>query len=153
MSILELKIPPLLVAVIFAFLMWLTALWTNELGLLKYYKWAFFVTFFCMGLFFSVSGVVSFKKANTTVNPTTPGASSSLVTTGIYRYSRNPMYVGFLFMLIAWGFLLSNVYAISLTFGFLLYLNQFQIKPEEKMLNDIFGPEFYDYEKRVRRWL
>lgn len=150
---LELKIPPVLVAVIFALLMWLTALLTVDVEFLASYRWGLSLFLFCVGAFFSLLGVVSFNRAKTTVNPTTPEASSALVTSGIYRYSRNPMYVGFLFMLLSWGFLLANVYSIALTLGFVVYLNYFQIKPEEKALNRIFGSVFCDYEKRVRRWL
>ena len=150
---LELKIPPVLVAVIFALLMWLIGLLTADAEFLASYRWELSLSIFCVGALFSLLGVVSFNRAKTTVNPTTPDASSALVTSGIYRYSRNPMYVGFLFMLLAWGFLLANVYSIALTLGFMVYLNHFQIKPEEKMLNRIFGSAFCEYEKQVRRWL
>lgn len=153
MSKLELKIPPVLVVVIFAFLMWLMTKFTVDVEFLMSYRWMLCVPLFCLGGIFSLLGVASFKTAQTTVNPTKPEASSALVKTGIYQYSRNPMYVGFLFILLAWGFLLSNAYAIAITPGFVFYLNRFQIRPEEKMLSRIFGDEFCGYQKRVRRWL
>lgn len=153
MSKLELRIPPVIVVVIFALIMWLVASFTADDDFLKPYKWVVFVTLFCAGGIFSLLGVVSFKRAKTTVNPTKPEAASALVTSGIYQYSRNPMYAGFLFLLLGWGVLLLNVCSIALTIGFVLYLNRFQIKPEEKMLKGIFGSEFCDYQKRVRRWL
>lgn len=153
MSKLELKIPPVLVGIIFVILMWLIAQLTSEANTLKEYRWGLFLTFFSVGVIFALLGVASFKRAETTVNPVTPNASSSLVTSGIYQYSRNPMYVGFFFMLLGWALLLSNVFAVALTWFFVLYLNRFQIKPEEKALRELFGVAFCEYEKRVRRWL
>jgi protein-S-isoprenylcysteine O-methyltransferase Ste14 len=108
---------------------------------------------FLTGAFFCVAGVLSFKNADTTVNPMKPEESSSLVTSGIYRFTRNPMYVGFLLFLVSWAVFLSNLYSLALSVIFVLYMNQFQIKPEEKMLNKIFKEEFYEYTKGVRRWL
>ncbi len=102
---------------------------------------------------FTVSGIALFRKAETTVNPTTPEAASDLVTSGIYNYTRNPMYVGFLLLLIAWGIWLSNVYALVLPAGFILYMNRFQIGPEEEALQALFGDRYADYKSRVRRWL
>jgi protein-S-isoprenylcysteine O-methyltransferase Ste14 len=96
---------------------------------------------------------VSFRKAKTSVNPTKTNLTSTLVTDGIYKNTRNPMYVGFLFFLIGWGFILYNIYSMTLCIGFVLYMNRFQIQPEEKALMSIFGEEFVDYKRRVRRWL
>ncbi len=63
------------------------------------------------------------------------------------------MYVGLLFILIGWGLFLSNLYSLALPAGFVLYMNRFQIRPEEKALEAIFGEEFLAYKIRVRRWL
>jgi protein-S-isoprenylcysteine O-methyltransferase Ste14 len=99
------------------------------------------------------AGVLAFRGQRTTVNPLTPGASSSVVTAGVYRLSRNPMYLGFFFALAGWALFLSNVGSLVLLPGFLAYLTQFQIKPEERALLEKFGPEFEQYMTRVRRWL
>ncbi len=149
----ELKIPPLLIVGIIGVLMWLlsfcfpTVFIPADLGL-----WCASVLLLT-GVFFCVAGFLSFKKADTTVNPMKPEESSSLVTSGIYSFTRNPMYVGFLLLLVSWAVFLSNLYSLVLSFIFVLYMNQFQIKPEEKMLNKIFKEEFHEYTKRVHRWL
>ena len=101
-----------------------------------------------------VMGVASFRSAETTVNPTTPHQASSLVICGIYRISRNPMYLGFLLLLIAWGLYLSHALSLFLFPPlFIIYMNTFQIPHEEKALEAIFGEEFISYKNSVRRWL
>ncbi len=152
-STLELKIPPLLLTIICAALMGFVALVTPEFPVLDGVSGILSTTFLLAGALFAVLGVLAFSKADTTVNPTRPEASSVLVTWGVYRYTRNPMYVGFLFMLVGWGLYLSNAYALVFTAGFVGYMNRFQIQPEEKALESIFGAEFLAYKNRVRRWL
>jgi protein-S-isoprenylcysteine O-methyltransferase Ste14 len=149
----ELKIPPVLVALIFALLMWQIASVLPGTILAVSPRRVLIVLLIVAGVIFSVSGVVSFKNANTTVNPLIPGVSSSLVTSGIYRLSRNPMYLGFLFFLLAWGVFLSNLYSILFSAGFVLYMNRFQIRSEERALLSRFGEEYSRYISRVRRWL
>ncbi len=106
-----------------------------------------------VGVVVSVLGVVAFKRAKTTVNPMRPGASSSLVVFGIYRRTRNPMYLGFALVLLGWAAFLSNALALALLPAFVLCMNRFQIKPEERALESRFGREFVDYMHRVRRWI
>ncbi|MEX1058445.1 MAG: isoprenylcysteine carboxylmethyltransferase family protein, partial [Natronospirillum sp.] len=100
-----------------------------------------------------VLGIVSFRKAKTTVDPRTPESTSSLVVAGIYHYSRNPMYFGFALLLLAWGVYLSSLLAILVVPVFILYLNEYQIKPEERALEAQFGQDYVDYKKAVRRWI
>ena len=149
----ELKMPPVLVTIVFGFLMWLVSLPFPGIPASMTLKLMLFFLLASVGAFFSIAGVVAFIKAKTTVNPITPDASSSLVTTGIYQRTRNPMYVGFLFFLLALGFLLFNLYSLTLTVGFILYMNRFQIQPEEAALESFFGEDFRNYKKDVRRWL
>lgn len=107
-----------------------------------------------LGGFFSIMGVASFRSARTTVNPNAPENTSSLVISGVYRVSRNPMYLGFLLLLIAWGIFLSNSLALFLfPTIFVLYMNFFQIPLEEKALLNKFGDEFVLYKAKVRMWL
>jgi protein-S-isoprenylcysteine O-methyltransferase Ste14 len=106
-----------------------------------------------IGVTFCVAGVVSFKIAKTTVNPSKPDQASELVTSGVYRISRNPMYVGFAFILLGWGVWLTSMLAILTIVGFVTYLTQFQIIPEERALTTLFGQQFTDYKAKVRRWL
>ena len=105
------------------------------------------------GAAIAILGVSSFVRAGTTVNPLTPDASSSLVTSGVYRISRNPMYLGFLLLLLAWGIYLANVLALLPVPLFVVYMNRFQIAPEESALRSRFGRDFADYSNQVRRWL
>jgi len=105
------------------------------------------------GAWVALAGVVAFRRHKTTVNPFRPDQSSSLVASGIYRFSRNPMYLGFLLALLGWAAYLANWASALLLPAFVAYMNRFQIKPEERALAERFGPEFLAYCKSVRRWL
>jgi len=72
---------------------------------------------------------------------------------GVYRLTRNPMYLGFLLVLLGWAIFLSNALAFLLLPAFIFYMNRFQIEPEEKALTSLFGQQFVAYTSRVRRWL
>ena len=111
------------------------------------------VLFVIFGVSTVAAGILAFRKSQTTVNPAKPELATSLVTTGIYRRTRNPMYMGMCFVLIAWGVLLSSLPAIALVFGFVLYMSRFQIAPEEAVLLKLFGENFATYKNQVRRWL
>lgn len=157
MSRLELKIPPLLLLVIFAVLMfWLghnINLW--QLIPLELLGWRLFLAgiWLAAGVTVAVLGVLNFRSAQTTVNPLLPDNASQLVQQGIFRYSRNPMYLGMLMVLIGWALWLSDFSAFVPLPFFVWYLNQFQIKPEERALTTLFGAEFLQYQQKVRRWL
>ena len=71
---------------------------------------------------------------------------------GIYRLTRNPMYLGFLWILPGWGIFLSNAPAFLVLPGFALSMNRFQIEPEERALTRLFGQAFVAYATQVRRW-
>jgi protein-S-isoprenylcysteine O-methyltransferase Ste14 len=106
-----------------------------------------------MGAAVSLAGVVSFRRARTTVNPLKPEKTSSLVCSGIYRVTRNPMYLGFLLVLIGWAVMLGSAFAVFGPVLFVVYISLFQILPEERVLQNLFGDEFTAYRARVRRWL
>lgn len=150
---LEKRIPPLLLVLIFAAAMWVIATLTTPQGAPRPLLLMVAGTMFVLGALFPVAGVIAFRRARTTVDPRTPEASSALVSSGIYRYSRNPMYVGFALWLLAWSIFLGSGWALLGVVGFVLYMNRFQIAPEERALRDLFGDTFRDYEQRVRRWL
>jgi len=111
------------------------------------------VAIFILGLLVIAIGGYTFRKVRTTVNPMTPEQSTRLVTTGIYSYSRNPMYIGFLAWLIAFVIFLGNLINILLLPFYILLVNRLYILPEEKALEKIFGNKFRSYKNRVRRWL
>ncbi len=150
---LELKVPPLVVVFVMAVAMWSFSWYTPALSFL--FPWAVFPAGVaaCAGALTIASGIASFRRAGTTVNPLKPGSSSTLVRSGIYAFTRNPMYLGFLLILVGWSFYLSNILAFLVVPFFILYLNRFQIEPEERALGVLFGHEFLGYRSRVRRWL
>lgn len=97
--------------------------------------------------------LVQFLRMRTTTNPLKPASASALVTGGIYRSTRNPMYLGLATLLAAWAIYLGNLAALAGVPLFILYMNRFQILPEERALEERFGPEYIAYRARVRRWL
>lgn len=149
----ELKIPPVVVIVVFAVLM-LPVTW-----LLPGLTWRVpgrlivAVALALLGGAISLAGVAAFRQHQTTVNPIAPATATTTVTSGPYRFTRNPMYIGFVLGLAGWAVFLSNLGALVLVLGCVLYLTQFQIKPEEQALLTKFGSSFANYMASVRRWL
>lgn len=103
----------------------------------------------CIGL----SAVYSFKKHNTTVNPTKPEATSVIVNTGIYAFSRNPMYLAMVLFLIGVSILCANFLAFFMIPLFMWFITKYQIKPEEEALTLIFKKDYEEYITKVRRWI
>lgn len=152
MNALELKVPPPLVALVTGLLMWLAAKLVPPLALPGVARIAVAVVFAGVGVGLAMSGVLTFRRAKTTVNPTTPAAASALVRTGVFRFTRNPMYLGLLLCLVAWAIFLSSVLALLIAPLFVVYMNRFQIAPEERALAALFGDSFAAYKRDVRRW-
>lgn len=153
MQWLELKAPPLFVWLVFAAAMLGVAQAAPGAAYAFPASSAWALSLALLGGAVALAGVLTFRGNRTTVNPLQPSAASSVVSTGMYRISRNPMYLGFFLGLAAWALYLSNFGAAFLLPGFLLYMTQFQIKPEERALLAKFGPEFAQYMARVRRWV
>ena len=153
MHALDLRIPPLVLVVLFALAMWLIAQLVPPVALPPLWPLVLAGLFAGAGVAVALSGVLAFRRANTTVDPRVPQQSSSLVIRGIYRYSRNPMYVGFLLLLLSWACYLMNAAAFALLPLFVLYINRFQIAPEERHLLQKFGAEYQAYCNEARRWL
>lgn len=150
---LENKVPPPLVALVFGGLMGGASLGLPGLDLAWGTRLLLALPLIGAGLLFVLAGGVSFRRARTTVNPLKPEAASALVTSGIYCYTRNPMYVGFALWLLAWGLYLASPLVLLGVLGFVLYMNRLQIAPEERALGRLFGADFAAYRQRVRRWL
>jgi protein-S-isoprenylcysteine O-methyltransferase Ste14 len=150
---LELKLPPLALGVIVAALMWCASSAMPAFNFTFPARALSSVSLALIGAATCLSGIVSFRRARTTVNPMKPDSTSSLVVSGIYKYSRNPMYLGFLLILLGWAAFLSNFAALILLPAFVLYMNRFQIGPEERALGSLFAHEYPAYRARVRRWL
>jgi protein-S-isoprenylcysteine O-methyltransferase Ste14 len=152
MRSLELRIPPVALVIIFAAVMAVLA-YAVPASVPVPAKLAIAVSLLIAGALVALAGVVAFRRHKTTVNPFTPEQSSSLVATGIYRFSRNPMYLGFLLALVGWGAYLASWVSALLLPAFVAYMNRFQIQPEERALTERFGQQFLAYSQSVRRWL
>lgn len=152
MKWLELKMPPVLVVAIFIGLMMVIS--TLEVSEFAFdYQSELSGLVAAMGGLIIVAGVIQFRRAKTTVNPVRPEETTGVVTSGIYSKTRNPMYLGMLLIITGWFFYLGVIANILLLPLFVMYLNRFQIAPEERMLLTLFGDEYRGYLTRVRRWL
>jgi protein-S-isoprenylcysteine O-methyltransferase Ste14 len=152
MPSLDSKIPPPAVVLVMAAFMWLISRAVPQLHFdLPAHNWLAAVVVVA-GFVTGSSGVLSFRKAHTTTNPMKPGAST-LVTRGVYAMSRNPMYLGGLIMLLGWAIFLLNVLAFLFLPVYVLYIDRFQIGPEERVLASLFGETYVAYQARARRWL
>jgi protein-S-isoprenylcysteine O-methyltransferase Ste14 len=153
MRALELKVPPPVVALVIAGAMWGVSRITPVLEVPTIARVAAATTIALIGAGFDLAALLAFWRARTTINPMKPQATSSVVCTGVYRVTRNPMYVGLLLLLVAWATYLSSAWAMVGPVAFVLYMNRFQIAPEERVLSALFGKDYSDYQSRVRRWL
>ncbi|WP_325437464.1 isoprenylcysteine carboxylmethyltransferase family protein [Pseudomonas nitroreducens] len=149
MGWLEHRIPPPLVAIISGLLMWLAV---RPIAPLGGRLWLALLVVLA-GAAVCLAGVASFRRARTTVNPLKPESASSLVVAGIYRHTRNPMYLGFAIILLGWCVFLGSALAVLGVAAFVLYIGRFQIRPEERALRELFGAEFEAFCGRVRRWV
>ena len=148
----ELKLPPVLVVFFFALAMYLL----NRFLPFGYFDFfgrltlAKILVVIALGIL--ILCLVYFFVTKTTIDPTSPEKANKLVTGGCYRFSRNPMYLAMLLLLLAFGLKLGNAFNVLLAAGFVSYMNRFQIIPEEKMLLEKFGKAFADYCIKTRRW-
>jgi protein-S-isoprenylcysteine O-methyltransferase Ste14 len=150
---LELKIPPDVVALVVAALMWLASAVTPDLSFPLLVRTLVAGVLLVAGAGLIIDARVKLGRARTTWQPGTPERTAALVTGGVYRFSRNPMYLGMLLGLIGWAVLLASPLALMVSGGFALYMNRFQIGPEERTLSTLLGHEYRDYVAHVRRWV
>ncbi len=153
MSSLELKVPPLVLLVVCGLLMSGVSFISPSLSFQLPYGVCIATVLVVAGAGIALAGVLAFRMSGTTVNPTTPEKSSQVVSVGIYRFTRNPMYFGFLLMLAGWAAYLSNAASALALPAFVVYMNKFQIEPEERVLLAKFGVPFKEYMDAVRRWV
>lgn len=153
MNFLELAVPPPIVMVVTAIAMWLLSVLAPGLTLGSLSTITAMVTIGLVGFSIGLAGILSFRRALTTFNPRKPGSASTLVTFGIYRFTRNPMYLGLLLVLIAWALFLDNALSLMFAFAFALYIHRYQIRPEERFLQEKFGTDFTSYKAKVRAWI
>jgi protein-S-isoprenylcysteine O-methyltransferase Ste14 len=152
---LDLKIPPVLVLAVMALAMSASGLLFPALSIPLHasVRLAAASGIALCGALACLAGVLAFRKAGTTVNPLTPQSVSCFVAGGIYRYSRNPMYLGFLLTLTGLALYLGNALGAIFLILFVLYMNRFQIAPEEDFLAARFGAAYRTYCESVPRWI
>lgn len=147
------KIPPPIIAITAGVLMYFISDVSPELGLPLESKKYLILLLLLVGVFFDVHALLLFKRNQTTVNPLVKGIANTLVVEGIYKLTRNPMYVGMVFFLLAWATYLNTILPLVVLGLFIIYLTKFQIIPEEQALESIFGDEYRQYIASTRRWL
>ena len=148
----KLKLPPVLVMLVFGGLMYVLAKFLPVGDFDFFGRRELSIFLLALSVLVVFISVVQFFNARTTTNPLDPKKTSKLITTGIYKYTRNPMYLGMLLFLLAFGLQLGNAFNTLLAAGFVSYMNRFQIKHEEAALEDMFGKEYRMYCKLTRRW-
>ena len=153
MQSLETKVPPPLAMLLIGALAWLAARYIHstsfQLPLSTFVAAAFVIA----GLALNLYPKLSFDCAGTTVNPLKPSSTTYLVTSGLYRYTRNPMYLGQSLVLLGWTIYLHNFISLLALPAFVLYISRFQIRPEERYLSVRFPDEYAAFIRRSRRWL
>lgn len=148
-------IPPPVVLLICGLLMWLADKWTPSLDFQIRSRMILFRIILFGGMCVLAAGVVNIIRRKTTIHPDrrSLAASTALVTTGVFRYTRNPIYLGMAIILTAWVVFLESWLALIGVFVFIAFITQYQIRPEEVALEKIFGDVYVRYRKNVRRWI
>jgi protein-S-isoprenylcysteine O-methyltransferase Ste14 len=145
------KIPPPIITLIFGLIIYFSKTFFNQF--FSYNNNIISLFLLILGLTVFILAVKAFNRQKTTVNPLEPRKASSLVSSGIFKYSRNPMYLGMLIILLSISFKFNLVGGIVVSLLFYLFITRFQILPEEEAMNELFGDEFIEYSNRTRRWI
>ena len=153
MRSLENRIPPPLVALIVAAVMWGGAHAWPPLAMNAVVRYGVAVVFFALSGFFAFPAFLAFRRARTTVDPIHIDRASTIVSTGIYRITRNPMYVSLTFLLLTWAVYLAAPWSLLGPVVFVAFITRFQILPEERVMTTKFGAAYLEYKSGVRRWL
>lgn len=149
----KLKIPPPIVGLIFAALMWGVDKLSPAISIDFPGQRVLAAILVGFGFATALAALRAFRKAGTTIDPLAPAEASQLVRSGVFRVSRNPMYLGLALFLVAVSIWLGNIANIATFFLFIAYLTLFQIKPEEEVLAGLFGADYDAYRQDVRRWI
>ncbi|TAN30164.1 MAG: isoprenylcysteine carboxylmethyltransferase family protein [Castellaniella sp.] len=153
MSRLELLVPPPVVMLVVALAMWAVSRTFPMQLLPEASRLVLGIILGLLGVGAGVAGILAFRRARTTTDPRKPARATALVTSGIYRYSRNPMYLGVLLVLAGWAVVLGNPVSALGVLIYALYITRYQIYPEERQLLKTFGPGFLSYKAAVHRWI
>lgn len=150
---LELKIPPPVVALVVAALMWGMSRVSAPMNGAGRVRYGLAGTLFVVGVLCAASAAITFRRRKTTINPHKPSETVELVRSGPFRWTRNPMYLGLLTVLVSWAVWLSVVWTLIGPLAFVIYIQRYQIGPEERILAAKFGGAFEQYRREVRRWV
>ena len=153
MRALELKIPPPVVMVLFGCIAWVAARFSPALDFELPVHSLIAGALVAAGLALNLLPKLAFRRAGTTVNPLDPASTTALVTSGIYRHTRNPMYLGQSMILLGWTAYLHNLVGLLAVPTFMLYISHFQIRPEERQLFARFPGAYAAFCRQSRRWL
>lgn len=153
MMSLELKVPPLLLWATCAVATAALAHFVRAANVLFPGHRVLAIAALLAGIAVAVAGVAEFRRARTTVNPMKPARASSMVTSGVYRFTRNPMYLGMALALVGIAAWWASAAGLAVAAAFCAYMTRFQIRPEERALRERFGGEFAAYAAHVRRWI
>ena len=147
----ETRIPPPIVTLVFG----LSIYFSREIFQAVEIKYSFYIgiLLLVLGLAILISAVRLFRKDKTTVNPLSPEQATKLVTGGIFKFSRNPMYLGMACVLSSMAMFFNIIGGIVLIALFCAYITKFQIIPEEKAMIDLFSQDFDQYKQTTRRWI
>lgn len=149
---LKLKIPPAVIFLICVGLMWALNRQIPDWFVIDLGQWLPRVIL-AIGVLVGLGGVIQFSKNSTSVDPHHPEKTSVLVTSGVYNFSRNPMYLAMLLILLGGMTKFGEPAGVIVPILYVWYINEFQIKPEEEIMEQKFGEEFLEYKKEVRRWV
>lgn len=147
------KIPPVLILLISVIAMWLLDRFMGAGQVSIPFQGSISALLLTLGFVVTFTGVWSFRKASTTVDPLHPKLASQLVTSGVYMFTRNPMYLGMLLVLLSWLIYLGNFINLGVVILFVWFINRYQIPPEEEALGKLFDEQYREYCSRVRRWI
>ena len=145
------KIPPPILALIMIVLIYLSSFFIESTTF--NYQGSLSLLVLILGLACAIPSFKLFARYKTTISPLKPSDATALVTEGMYRYSRNPMYLGLLLLTIASTIWFGTWFGIIVNILFIFLINFLQIIPEEEALLEIFGEEYEEYKKNVRRWI
>ena len=145
------KIPPPIVTFICGITIYLSKSFFNQFFIYSNNRVSLFLLI--LGLVVFISAIKSFRRHKTTVNPLEPRQASSLVTSGIFKFSRNPMYLGMLLILLSISFKFNLLGGMIVSLSFYILITKFQILPEEEAMNELFGDKYAQYSNTTRRWI
>lgn len=148
----HIKIPPLALILLSFALMWCGDKYISSGHFNFPFQTMVSIVLLLAGLIVTITGARTFKRAETTLNPLNLSKSTSLVSHGIFNYTRNPMYLGMLLGLSAFLIYFGSIWNLFVLLLIFLQIRFFQIRPEEAAMRKLFGEEYSDYGKRVRRW-